>query len=159
MGIELISGPTSETNACIFNLPAEFDRKKLAAKWVKAGNAVQAATQREHLIGTRLTADGWEVWKAGPKGMPHKAATTKEEFVLMCRPRTIQDAVNAIYGNVGKERMMAEKAGETSGGVPMGDSGMLNESILSKYSGERSDDDDSVKLNQVPDLSGEVEIS
>lgn len=136
MAIEILEGPAQETGAGQFSLPEEFDRKNFAASWKKKGPEVNAATQREHLQGTRLTADGWVVWKNPETKKPHSAFVKDGEYILMCRPREIQDQVNAIYGNVGKKYLMAEKRGETVGGKLVTDSGILSDERLSQV--ERS---------------------
>jgi len=147
-----------------FTLPSNFDATRFAAKWVKVGNAVAAAQQREHLVGTRLTADGWTVWKDGDSptsGKPHKVHVASGEHVLLFRPRPIQEAVNAIYGNVGKERMLSEKKGETTGGVPINDPGMLSEATLNRALGSEGlpEEDGDVKFNRVEEVSRHVGTS
>ena len=154
MAIQFLTTPTGETHAGIFTLPANFDRQEHAAKWVKVGHSVAAAANREHLVGTSLTADGWEVWKDGKTpatGVPHKIPAASGEYILLFRSRKVQDAVNAIYGNVGKERMQQEKRGQTTGGVPITDNGMLGEERLSRATGE-SNEDEPVAFNPVPDI-------
>lgn len=147
MPIILESGPSSETDAGIFNLPPSFDRSLFAAQWFKKGMAADAAKERQSLLGTRLTADGWSIFMVDRKPVVRLSASG--EFVLMFRPRDIQVAVCAIYGNVGKERMLAQKRGEkTTGGVPTND-GQLAEETLSRLTGERERDDGEVRLNPV----------
>jgi hypothetical protein len=150
MAIEFL--PKSESSvkgAGPFTLPANFDTKQHAAKWVKKGPAVQAAAEREYILGTRMTADGWAVWKDG--GKPHTITITSGEHILLFRPKAIQDAVNAIYGNVGKERMMSEKKGHTVAGEAKADPGLLGEDTLTKQLGGEgvADEDGDVKLNKV----------
>lgn len=159
MGIQILQQPESEVDAGIFNLPNEFDREAYASRWVAMGNAVEKAKERQPLIGTRLTADGWQVFTE--KGKPVKRSTDKGgEFVLMFRPREVQDAVNAIYGNVGKERMIMHKKGEsTSGGVPL-TPGLLTEEQVARQTGERvSEEDGGVKFNPIPIIDGTLEVA
>lgn len=152
MAIEFIEGPTAETGAGPFTLPAEFERDQFAASWKKKGPEVNAATQREQIQGTRLTADGWSVWKDPTTKKPHSAFVKDGEFILMCRPRLIQDQVNAIYGNVGKGYQLAEKRGETAGGVRVTDPGILSDERLSRVAGRSEYDDGEVIMNKVPDV-------
>ena len=156
MGIEMLKQPASEVDAGIFNLPSNFSTAKYAAQWKLKGMEVEKATGRQSLIGTRLTADGWEVYKE--KGVPVTRFTAKGEYVLMFRPREVQDAVNAIYGNVGYERMVAHKKNETTGGVPI-ESEILTEADIARVAGERSEGDGEVVFNKVT-IGGEpVEVA
>jgi hypothetical protein len=133
-GIQLLAGPQAQANAGIFNLPPEFDRKKYAANWVEEGGAVEGAKQRESILGTNFTADGWTVYK-GKDGKPvkvHTGAGKKSAvYVLMFRPKTVQQNVNALYGNVGKHYARAE---QTSGAISLAengqDPGMLPTQVL-----------------------------
>jgi hypothetical protein len=159
MGIQILSQPESEVDAGIFNLPKDFDTKVHAAKWVAEGNAVEKAKERQTLIGTRLHADGWTVYTE--KGKPVKRSTERGgSFILMFRPREIQDAVNAVFGNVGKERMIMHKKGEsTSGGVPL-NPGILTEEQVVRQTGERaSEEDGAVIFNPIPMDSETLEVA
>jgi hypothetical protein len=151
MAIEIIKNPDSEPNAGVFNLPPSFDRKAYVSAWVSAGGPVQAKQERQYIPGTNYSADGWTVFKDPENGHKIcKVATAKSgEFVLMMRPRAIQDAVNAICGNVGKQRMMSEKEGTTIGGQAPNDPGLLNAEQLSRVDGRMSDDDGRITLNPV----------
>lgn len=139
-------------------LPPWFDSKKYAAKWVKVGPAVQAAAEREWIPGTSLTADGWIVARDSSK-KPCKVSLQSGIHVLLCRDAAVQKAVNAICGNVGKQRMLQERAGETLatlGGEVGEDPGMLSDERLSKVLGRERDaeDDGAVIMNPVPELDG-----
>lgn len=156
MAIELISGPAGAgiQGAGQFTLPVNFDQSEHAAKWVKKGNAVNAAAEREYIVGTRMTADGWAIWKDGATattGKPHTVHVASGEYILLFRPKSIQNAVNAIYGNVGKERMMSEKKGEQMAGAAVNDPGMLGEDKLARVIGSEglAGEDGDVKLNPV----------
>ncbi len=146
MGIQMLSTPTSDVDAGIFNLPPSLDTKKFAVQWKLKGLEVDKAMQRQSLLGTRLSADGWEVYKV--EGKPVMRAATKGEYVLMFRPREVQDAVNAVYGNVGLERMTDHLRGATTGGVPL-ESGILTAAEVAKVTGERAEQDGEVKFNAV----------
>lgn len=159
MAIEILSVPRNQsqiTSAGPLTLPVGFDSKLHAAKWVKTGPLVAAAQEREHLVGTNnVTADGWQVWKDGKNavdGKPYKVALQSGEHTLLFRPREIQDAVNAIYGNIGKERMQQERRGETTGGIPTSDAGMLSDDRLSRVIGKEPLEEGDVTMNQVPNF-------
>lgn len=149
MAIEILKVHEGDTGAGLFNLPMSFDRKRYAACWKKVGQEVTAAQQREVIASLGLTADGWEVFK--DNGKICKVATKKDgEYVLMFRPREIQDAVNALYGNESKRRLLVEKRGETIGGKPVEDPGLLNERVLEQSIGKEGQDlDGEVSLNKV----------
>lgn len=156
MAIELLQGPLNgdDKAAGLFSLPPGFDTKRFAAKWVKSGNAVKAAQEREHILGTRMTADGWGIWKSdGAAGKPYSVNAASGEYILLCRPREIQEATNAIYGNVGKERMLQEKRGETTGGVPVTEPGILGDEQLARVIGREDQDDGQIVFNTVRDIS------
>lgn len=159
MAIQLIQGPKGQATPAPgpLSLPAAFDRKMHAAKWVKEGPEVDAAAQREWLLGTQLTADGWEVWRDA-QNKPYKVPLKGGVYILLHRLRTVQDGVNAIYGNVGKERLLQERRGDTTGGVPTNDPGMLSDERLSKVLGPEDLGEGDVKMNPVPDVErGRVE--
>lgn len=160
MAIEILEFPRG-TGADLggpLALPQGFDTKAHAAGWFKEGPSAEAATQRQFLTGTqRVTADGYVVWKDSPgdptKGKPYKVTLQSGVYVLMYRPRDIQNAVNAIFGNVGKEMLAQERRGETLGGIPV-QPGMLNEERLAKTIGREalSDEEGDVKMNPVPNV-------
>jgi hypothetical protein len=154
MGIQLLSAPLGVGNEAPgpMNLPMAFDRKKSAAKWVKQGPAVDAAKEREWIAGTQLTADGWNVWKDGD-GKPHTVSLQSGVYVLLHRSRAVQDAVNAICGNIGKERLKQERSGVTTGGVPVQDPGLLSDDRIAKVTGVRENlEEGDVEMNPVPDV-------
>jgi hypothetical protein len=148
MGLELLKEPEGingqVVDAGMFTLPPEFDTKLHAAEWVDEGQ-VEMKKQRQHLPQTGLTADGWEVFKKS--GKPVTVSLSKgRKFFLMFRPRSIQDQVNAAYGNVSKELLRREVRGESLTSVgPDGktrqvqDPGMLTESRLKSEIGGMSE--------------------
>lgn len=150
MAIQLLTSPTGSNQAAgPLNLPVGFDIKISAAKWVKDGPDVQAAGEREWILGTNLTADGWLPWKDA-KGRPHKVSLRSGTYILLHRSLAVQKDVNAIYGNIGKERLLQEKSGQTTGGVPVTDPGLLSDERIAKVTGEKEDlGDGDVKLNPV----------
>lgn len=150
MAIEAIKVPEGAVNAGMFNLPPAFDTKKFAASWVDEGQ-VEQKQQRETLVGTQLSADGWKVWKKDAKDDATKVhGSNKKIYILMCRPRKIQDQVNAIYGDVSKKAFNREVAGETAAGEALQDSGILTEQRLKRVvAGEASLAEDSqLPLNE-----------
>lgn len=157
MGIQVLKQPLSEVDAGQFNLPPEFDRKKYASQWKKMGPEVEQARERQPILGAHLTADGWEIFK-DKNGAPVKRTISKGEHILMFRPREVQDAVNAIYGNIGKERMVATKRGETTGGVPLAP-GVLTEEQILKATNERAHEDGGVVMNEVVLDGQKVEVA
>lgn len=150
--LEMPQGHPSELGGPLA-LPAGFDTTRFAAKWVKEGNAVAAAQEREFLLGTKnLTADGWQPWHDGDspsRGKLYKVALQSGTYVLMYRDRGVQDDVNAIYGNVGKERQIAEQSGQTSAGVPLTDPGVLSDEKLAPIMGPMENEPGEVKMNPV----------
>ncbi len=161
MPIEMLRGPASSQTAGMFSLPTCFKTEKFAAQWSKVGPDADKAMEKQHIIGTNLTADGWQIYRDKDK-KPVKRASQNGDYVLMFRPKEIQNAVNAIYGNVGYERMVQEKKGETVGGVPVSDFGMLNEAAIVKATGENlSEQDRGVVMNPVPKelIASHVEVA
>jgi hypothetical protein len=156
MGIQVLEAPKGQRqildqNAAEFNLPPEFDRKKWAAYWVEDGPKVQEVAQREWLNGAQnVTADGWEVWKDQNK-KPRKVVSGKRTYVLCCRLKSVQDSVNAIYGNVGKLRAMAEKREGPADAKR--DPGILGDDRLQRIMGQSEiDHEGEVVLNKVDDV-------
>lgn len=159
MAIQILQTPAGFGNETPgpLNLPASFDRKAYAAKWVKEGPAVAAAAEREYIIGTQYTADGWLVWRDGKTpadGKPHTVHLQSGRHVLLFRDRTVQDAVNAICGNVGKARLSQERSGQTIGGQEPSDSGMLSDDRLAKTIGRDNLEEGDVRMNPVPGMEG-----
>lgn len=154
MAIEVIRRPRGSSAIEMpgpLNLPPDFDRTKYAAKWVKVGPAVAANAERQWIPGTSATADGWEVWRSPKTKKPCKVALGNGTHVLLCRDASVQKAVNAICGNIGKERLLQERAGETIAGEVPSDPGMLTDHQLQKIYGREEEADGDVKLNPVPD--------
>ncbi len=133
MGIEAIKQPSGSVDAGIFNLPPNFPTKKFAVEWVEEGQ-VPFKKQRQSLPGANASADGWEVYK-GTDGKDKLTTTTNgagKKFVLMVRPRKLQDDVNALFGNVSKKHILSELKGETVAGAQPQDAGMLPQTRLQR---------------------------
>lgn len=130
MGIEILKMPEGSVDAGIFNLPPAFDTKRYAAHWVEEGQ-VQHKQQRQVLVGTNKTADGWDIWRLSAKAAPTTTVGSgNKKFVLMCRSKEVQNEVNAIYGNVSKARLNNEIEGKTVAGESKQDPGMISEDRL-----------------------------
>lgn len=159
MGIQITQAPLGRaaTPPGPLQLPEWFDVDKYAAKWVKVGPAVAAAAEREWIPGTQATADGWIVARHPKEKTPCKVSLQSGIHVLLCRPIAVQRAVNAICGNVGKQRMLQERAGETLGalgGEVTEDPGMLSDERLSKVLGRDDLEDGAVVMNPIPEIDG-----
>lgn len=155
MGLETLKQPTGAVDAGIFNLPPGFDTKRWAVEWVEEG-MVPFKRQRQSLPGANLSADGWEVYKGEspqeeegeetPKKRkpPGQPVTTRngagKKFILMVRPKQLQNDVNAVFGNVSKSFIRRETKGETVAGAPPDTiPGMLPASRLDQAGQEQTD--------------------
>lgn len=161
MAIEDIKNPDGAPDAGIFNLPPGFDTKKWAVEWVEESQVV-FKQQRQPIIGTGKSADGWTIYHPPvPEGetAPKRRDAIKvvngksKTFVLMVRPKLIQDQVNALYGNLSKSRISREIKGETVAGQAIEDSGMLPEQRLRETGEGGTFEEGDTKLNAIP--SGE----
>lgn len=116
---------TAIANRSALLKPSEFDTKKYAAKWAIAGASADAA-RLPHRILPGYLVDGWQVWKYpeghDEAGKPCTRPLGGKQAILLFRPANLQRAVNAIYGNLSKERTIAEQQGKTVEGkqVPTG---------------------------------------
>lgn len=158
-GIITLTGPLAGQEG-YFSLPVEFDRKLHVANWVKVGPSVQQAQQIQPIIGTRQAAVGWATWKF-PKGhkdagKPHKVTVKAGEYILMFRPRKVQENVNAIYGNVSKRHLLREQRGETIGGAPVRDPGVLHHERITKNGIRDFGDDYEMNLTPNPEPTSPV---
>lgn len=130
LGIEFLSTPEQQANAGIFQLPPNFPSKEFVGEWVPE-DQVQFKQQRQLMPQVGAMVPGLTVWK----GEDGKAKNTvvhgggNKKFVLMLRPRKLQEAMNALYGNVSKEAYNREVSGKTVAGAGQ-DAGMLSEQNL-----------------------------
>lgn len=140
-----------------FALPPGFPAQHYASKWELEGNAVIEAQQPVILEGAGVKAQGWAVYmqvvagqkappeekedglppdpKALPKFVPRretvKRVVGKNTYVLMFRPKKLQEAVNKIHGNTSRRIVVSELRGETNAANPQGDRGILtNEQLM-----------------------------
>lgn len=158
MALEVVKTPDAGVDAGIFNLPPGFDTRRHAAEWVEEG-LVDFKKQRQTLPQTGMTADGWEPYREeGKKGNTTVIAGNKKKYVLMVRPRVIQDQVNALFGNVSKAQIRRERKGDTVAGAPLQDPGMLTEQRLTQATGEGSQvgEDADFSPNPVDKIGAEV---
>lgn len=129
MALEVLKTASGSTDAGMFTLPPNFDTKRYAAEWVEESQ-VPMKSQRQILQGAGLTADGWSIWRAESKSKATEVfGSGKKKFVLMCRPRQIQQQVNAVYGNISKQHINNEVSGATAAGQAP-DPGILTEERL-----------------------------
>lgn len=96
--------------------PADFDLSRFAAKWAKEGNEVAVAMQEQRVQGTEYTAPGWQPWK-DKDGKQYRVSLGDGSYILMFRPKEIQQAVQEAYGELSRKRLIAEGIGETVGGA------------------------------------------
>jgi hypothetical protein len=141
-----------------FALPAEFDTNKHAGGFYAEGQEALAMQARQPITGSPYTADGWVIWRYPAErdtgrfneknepimekhpmaGQPHKVAGMKpnENFVLMFRPRELQDQINHVYGLVSIDLMTAEIKGESLAADAGGDDpGMIPDTRLKREIG------------------------
>jgi hypothetical protein len=149
-----VMGRPKEASAGVFTLPAEFDTAKHAAEWVKKGPDVDAKRAAQPILGTNFGAVGWTPW-AYPAGhalakRPAEVTVKGGTYILMCRPRSVQNDVNAIYGNVSKQHLVREQSGQTIAGSPV-EGGMLSDSRIREATGitEFGGEDLRVEMNPV----------
>lgn len=109
------------------SLPANFPRTKYAVKWVEKGFNAQQAMQEQH-IAPNIIADGWTVYK--DRGQPVQRILSGKAWILMVRPKELQENINAIYGNLSREKVVREHSGETASGQPLVDHGILSSQAL-----------------------------
>lgn len=158
-----VMGRAKEANAGAFSLPAEFNREELAAEWVKKGAEVDAKRGAQPILGTNYGSPGWKPWVFPEghrlKGKNFETSVKTGTYVLMCRKRAIQDDVNALYGNVSKQHLVRETAGETIAGQAPTDLGMLTDQRIREATGikEFGGDDPKVEFNQVRVRASQVE--
>jgi hypothetical protein len=152
------------TNAGVFALPKEFDTKLYAAEWAKKGADVDAKRGPQPIVGTNFGAVGWKPWlypeDSKLKGRPCEVAVKNGTYVLLCRPRGVQNDVNAIYGNVSKQHLIREQQGESIAGQPVRDPGMLSDARIRETTGIKEfggDDRLNIEMNSVAVKTPQVE--
>jgi hypothetical protein len=139
-GLTTWDGKVGEVNKGSFPPPPEFDRNRFSGKWVKNNHQVSRAQESEVIRSEGVVAAGWGVWKNPKTQKPCIRTVNSGAYILMFRPKTLQQAVNAAYGNVSKKRMIQEAEGETLsvGTLESGTTqGMLTKKTLDAVAGNR----------------------
>ncbi len=127
-----------------FALPPSFDTNRWASKWVEQGPNVIEAQQPTALVSAGVSAAGWQVYKqvkarkAGQEGeLPLEGekkrvetemvtrAVGKSVFVLMFRPKQLQQVVNIIHANESRTIVAREVEGDTNASNVNNDQGIL----------------------------------
>lgn len=132
-GISEIKGPR-QVNKGHLAMPADFDGNRYVGNWAKQGSIANKAKQPETLGGSNLRADGWQTWK-DTRGHVCKRSLSSGAYILLFRPKILQVAIQKIYGNESRSRMLQEANGETVGGQAVEDFGVLTEAALSSIPG------------------------
>lgn len=156
-GFREIVGPRNQDRVRgRLTMPKEADSRLYAFKWVKLGIDVSRALQAEQVIGTNYEVDGWQRWKSR-MGKPHSRALKEGTFILMFRPKALQENLQRTYGNISRQRTINEALGHTVAGEAASDRGMLVDTILNTV--ERASGDDSneqlvtgLRLNQLQSI-------
>lgn len=98
----------------------DYDLRNWAFKWCEEGERAKEAQQSQTLI-PGYVIQGWTVVKytdGEDKGeVVKKILKSGKVLVLMRRPRVLQKAVDAIYGNISKHRTQDEQEGKTVTGA------------------------------------------
>lgn len=111
-------------------VPKTFDRTRYSGKWAFVGASAEAA-QLPQRLASNYAVDGWQVWKDDEGSICERPLGGKK-VILLFRPRTLQKAVNAIYGNMSKDRTIAEQQGRTVEGKNASP-GIISETALRRY--------------------------
>lgn len=121
--------------------PNEFNGDTFVGKWSFVGASAERAQLPQRLLG-KYAIDGWSVWKfpKGAKdgdgndigGKPCMRPLGNKQAILLFRPKTLQSAVNGIYGNISRDRTIDEQQGRTVEGKPV-TAGILPEDRLRRY--------------------------
>lgn len=153
---------SKEPSAGVFTVPQDFDKQRNAIQWAKKGPEVDALRGPQPIIGTNYGAEGWQVWLHPPghklAKRPFEVATKTGIYILMYRPKPVQEQVNALYGNVSKQHLVREQAGEQIGGQLVTDAGILSDARIKQATGitEFGGDEPRIIMNTVQ-LSPRVE--
>lgn len=153
LGMEVVKTPSQQVHSGLFELPPSFDRTKLAAEFVEE-EMVPVKEQRNLMPQVGITVPGLTVWKGEDgKRKPHVVVASggKKRYVLMCRPKKVQKAMNALYGNVSKQMINREVKGESVAGESNQDPGILTEETLKRVAGGSLAEESIQPLNTAPD--------
>lgn len=129
-GLTELQGPLSILNEGHLPLPPDFPRDRLVGRWVEEGPQMQKARQQEMIPSARVAAAGWETWK-DTAGKKCTRSLGKAAYILMCRAKPLQAAVNKLHGNTSRMRLVGEIKGETIAGTPAAEAeGVLSNAEL-----------------------------
>lgn len=141
-----------------FALPPSFDASKYASKWVEQGPNVIEAQQPTVFVSAGVQAEGWQVFKqlkagqtipeppkegelpladakkpARPVMEPVTRVVGKMVFVLLFRPKRLQEVVNIIHANESREIVQREVGGQTNAANTTGDHGILTAADMAQF--------------------------
>lgn len=148
-GLTLAKGPVDQNRVKgRLDLPPNFPTKRYVGKWVKKGVNCNRAKQAEYIKAGRQTykVDGWEVYINEDTKKPHLRTLSDGQYVLMVRPKVLQETLQRINGNTSRERLRNEIKGDTIGGQSVQDYGMIPDSVLSRIPGLGREDGSNVEL-------------
>ena len=144
-----------------FALPPQFPAHTHASRWVEDGPGVLEAKQFEYIPGANVKAKGWDVWLHDPEAgkvaetsteedaLPPKRAKLKpyvrtigkRNYVLMCRPKRLQQAVNKLYADESRRRTGQVISGEVNPVAGSDDPhGLVTDHQLNRYAGRERDE-------------------
>ncbi len=159
-GLTLAQGPVDQNRLKgRLDMPVNFPYTRYIGKWAKKGVNTQRAKQAQYIRnGTQtLKADGWEVYIDKETKKPHLRTLSDGQYVLMVRPRQLQETLQRINGNTSRQRLRNEVQGKTIGGEANDDYGMIPDDILKRIPGLGREDGSNVDLPDNPiggDISG-----
>lgn len=133
-----------------FALPPGFPSHQMSSKWVENGPEVIEAGQDQILEFAGCKAQGWTVYKTvdraslpkplakGEEAKPARMIEVtrvigKRNYILLCRPKALQVAVNKIYSDQSRNIVNQEVRGETNAANTNGDDGILSNADLGKF--------------------------
>ncbi len=146
-GISEYTSPAGKVNKGALELPKDFETTRYAAKWAKQGAGVSRAMEPEIVASEGKQICPWTVWKNAQDQICRRQLASGV-FILMVRPKNVQQAANKLYGNVSRRRMVTEGEGHTIGGERNSDTGMLSNARLSRE-GENRTFEGQIPLNEI----------
>lgn len=117
-----------------FALPPGFP-SEMSSMWKEEGPGVIEAQQEEVLQFAGVKAAGWTVFKhlVNNKQEPYKRSIGKTTYVLLMRPRALQQAVNQIYANQSRTITNGEVEGDSTAVNANSDPGILSNSDIKQF--------------------------
>lgn len=134
-----------------FALPPGFDASRFASMWAEEGPNVIEMQQPTVLVSAGVQAAGWQVYKQlknpanakkedelplenRPKPTMERVVRVvgKTTFVLMFRPKALQQAVNVIHANESRSMVSREVHGETNAANEANDRGILTSADMAR---------------------------